>query len=75
MAVIYHPIDTNKFKPVDPQSKSKNRVLFVGRLERHKGFHLLCDVLPELVKEVADLELIILWGWPVTKLLILQCIK
>lgn len=63
VTVIYPPVNTDKFKPAESEPKN-NRVLFVGRLDRHKGFHLLCDILPELVKEVPDLEVTICGDGP-----------
>jgi glycosyltransferase involved in cell wall biosynthesis len=49
---IYIPnfVDTQEFRP-SPESGSRERlvVLFPRRLNRARGFWLLCDVLPELV--------------------------
>ena len=52
--VIPNPVDSQLFHP-DGQGK-RDDVLFVGRLEAHKGAGILCAVLPPLLKALPDLQ-------------------
>jgi glycosyltransferase involved in cell wall biosynthesis len=49
--IIYGGVDTDRFRPVDPQGRLE-QALFVGRLLPHKGVDLLIDALPASVKLV-----------------------
>lgn len=51
--IIYNPIDTDKFAPINRPPKKSDQtvnVLFAGRLEDRKGVHILARAIPTIVK-------------------------
>ncbi len=51
--VIYNGIDTNRFRPIEGETKDRPlRILFVGNPSRRKGFHLLLDLAARLPRGV-----------------------
>lgn len=59
--VVYNGIDTNIFKPnVKPQKlKNDKTILYVGRVAKEKGIQFAIRSLPEIVKEVETIKLIV----------------
>lgn len=59
--VVYNGIDTNIFKPnVKPQKlKNDKTILYVGRVAKEKGIQFAIRSLPEIVKEVENIKLIV----------------
>lgn len=53
---VYLGVDENTCAPMRKQADGRQRVLFVGRLERRKGIHTIFEVLPRLMGEFPDLE-------------------
>lgn len=66
---IPHGIDTNHFKPLDPQYiikrynlmniKDKKKILYVGRISKRKGVDILIKAFILLKKEIPDAVLLI----------------
>jgi glycosyltransferase involved in cell wall biosynthesis len=63
---IPNGIDINRFKPIDITDKKKELelenseiLLFSGRIDREKGIHLIVEILPNLLKEFKNLQLIV----------------
>ena len=53
IAVIYNGVDVSRFSPVDNKKKNaRMELIFVGRLIRKKGIHLLLQALALLPEEV-----------------------
>jgi len=66
LVVIPNGIDINKFKPmgVDDLKKKwgltdERIIVSVGKINKQKGFHLLLKILPEVLKEIKDIKLVI----------------
>ncbi len=51
--LVSNPIDTKTFHPVS--GRKRKELLFVGRLEEHKGFRTLCTIIPNLLAQFPDL--------------------
>lgn len=57
--VIPNPIDDNIFKP-DNYSSDSDYILYVGRLEKRKGVHILLEAFLKLSKIYPDIKLIMI---------------
>lgn len=55
--VIPGPIDVERFKPA-PRDGRENVVLFVGRVERRKGAHLLFEAIPQVKAVLPDCKFV-----------------
>ena len=71
LVVIPNGIDINKFKPINVEDLrrelslgGKKAILSVGAVHRQKGFHLLLNILPEILKEEKDVKLVIVGSGP-----------
>jgi glycosyltransferase involved in cell wall biosynthesis len=57
IVVIHNGVDTDFYKPSEPTFRNKydndfeNLLLFVGRIVKQKGLHLLIDAMPEILRE------------------------
>jgi glycosyltransferase involved in cell wall biosynthesis len=66
IVVIYDGIDINRFKPINIDifknnlgiEKSEKIIVSAGRIEKQKGYHLIIEVLPDLLKYI-NIKLII----------------
>lgn len=56
--VIPNGVDTEKYTP-PRREPSSNRVIFVGRLVHRKGVHVLVNSIPLILREIPDLEVVI----------------
>lgn len=61
VSLVYHVRDLDKYKPTPSNFRERagiasdmHMVLFVGRLERRKGVHVLCDAIGEVIKAGCD---------------------
>ncbi len=54
---IHSGIDTRIFQPLDIAKDTQLTIIFVGKMVRNKGVHMLLDVALELSKEFPDLRL------------------
>lgn len=57
ISVIPNSIDTRLFTPsadVFPENHRRRKVLYVGRYEKIKGTHVLCEAIPIILKSLPD---------------------
>jgi len=61
--LIYKPIgvDGKKFYPISPDKQKINKnLLLIGRIREEKGFQKLLLILPEIIKEIKNVKLLII---------------
>ena len=71
LTVIPNGIDINKFKPIHVEDLKKRLalanekiILFVSKIHRQKGCHLLLEILPDILKEDKNVKLILVGTGP-----------
>ncbi len=58
--VIPNPIDDSLFKPISSYESRENVILFVGKVSRWRGLHLLLRAMREVRKRIDDAKLMII---------------
>ena len=61
ISVIYHGIDTNSYRLIQPKPFSFPYILYVGSRSNHKNFISLLNALPNILKGHSDLKLVCTW--------------
>ena len=54
--IFPNPIDCNFFRPRQKELKMDSNVLYVGRLERRKGVHILAKAMPIVLSRFSDIQ-------------------
>ncbi len=56
--VIYNPVTKVDF--IEPENRDKKRIINIGRLDKQKAQHYLLQSFKEVIKQIKDVELIII---------------
>jgi len=72
MKLIHNGVDSNHFRPLNINNirnkitNNKNIIIYVGRISREKGIHLILDAMPDIIKKYPKTTLLII-GSPVSQ--------
>lgn len=64
LTIVPNGIDAGRFGAVGPPDPSARTVVFLGRLERRKGAHVLLEAAPRLLSAVPDARIVVAGDGP-----------